>query len=50
MGNAVAELKAAADRIAPCHDSDGIVEVIRWLLECRCCHGNRDLVEFLTVF
>jgi 5-amino-6-(5-phospho-D-ribitylamino)uracil phosphatase len=33
MGNAVAELKAAADRIAPCHDNDGIVEVIRWLLE-----------------
>ena len=33
MGNAVAELKAVADRVAPCHDSDGLVEVIRWLLE-----------------
>ncbi|HEY2881983.1 MAG TPA: HAD-IIB family hydrolase [Pirellulales bacterium] len=33
MGNAVAELKAAADRVAPCHDSDGIVEVVQWILE-----------------
>jgi hypothetical protein len=33
MGNAVAELKAAADRVAPCHDSDGLVEVVRWLLD-----------------
>jgi 5-amino-6-(5-phospho-D-ribitylamino)uracil phosphatase len=33
MGNAVAELKAVADRVAPCHDSDGLVEVIRWLLD-----------------
>jgi hydroxymethylpyrimidine pyrophosphatase-like HAD family hydrolase len=33
MGNAVAELKAAADRVAPCHDSDGLVEVVRWILE-----------------
>jgi hypothetical protein len=33
MGNAVADLKAVADRVAPCHDSDGLVEVIRWLLE-----------------
>ena len=33
MGNAVPELKAAADRVAPCHDSDGLVEVVRWLLE-----------------
>lgn len=33
MGNAVEELKAAADRVAPCHDSDGLVEVVRWLLE-----------------
>jgi hydroxymethylpyrimidine pyrophosphatase-like HAD family hydrolase len=33
MGNAVPELKAAADRVAPCHDSDGLVEVIGWLLE-----------------
>lgn len=33
MGNAVEELKAAADRVAPCHDSDGLVEVVRWLLD-----------------
>jgi len=33
MGNAVSELKAAADRVAPCHDSDGLVEVVGWLLE-----------------
>lgn len=33
MGNAVAELKSAADRVAPCHDSDGLVEVVRWLLD-----------------
>jgi 5-amino-6-(5-phospho-D-ribitylamino)uracil phosphatase len=33
MGNAVEELKAVADRVAPCHDSDGLVEVIRWLLD-----------------
>ncbi|HTQ40110.1 MAG TPA: HAD-IIB family hydrolase [Pirellulales bacterium] len=33
MGNAVAELKAAADRVAPCHDSDGLVEVVRRLLQ-----------------
>jgi len=33
MGNAVPELKAAADRVAPCHDSDGLVEVVGWLLE-----------------
>jgi Cof subfamily protein (haloacid dehalogenase superfamily) len=32
MGNAVEELKAAADRVAPCHDSDGLVEVVQWLL------------------
>jgi 5-amino-6-(5-phospho-D-ribitylamino)uracil phosphatase len=32
MGNAVAELKAAADRVAPCHDSDGLVEVVKWIL------------------
>jgi HAD superfamily hydrolase (TIGR01484 family) len=33
MGNAVAELKEAADRVAPCHDSDGLVEVVGWLLQ-----------------
>lgn len=33
MGNALPEVKAAADRIAPCHDSDGLVQVVDWLLE-----------------
>jgi len=33
MGNALDEVKAAADRIAPCHDSDGLVEVVNWLLD-----------------
>ncbi len=33
MGNAVDEVKAAADRIAPCNNSHGLVEVVRWLLE-----------------
>ena len=33
MGNAVPEVKAAADRIAPCHDDDGLVHVVEWLLE-----------------
>ena len=33
MGNAVDEVKAAADRIAPCNNSDGLVEVISWLLD-----------------
>ena len=33
MGNAVAETKAAADRIAPHHDADGIVQVVDWVLE-----------------
>jgi Cof subfamily protein (haloacid dehalogenase superfamily) len=32
MGNALDEVKAAADRIAPCHDSDGLVEVVNWIL------------------
>ncbi len=32
MGNAVAELKAAADRIAPGHDADGLVQVVDWIL------------------
>jgi hypothetical protein len=34
MGNALPEVKAAADRIAPGHDSDGLVTVVDWLLEC----------------
>jgi len=33
MGNAVPEAKAAADRIAPTHDNDGLVEVVSWLLD-----------------
>ena len=32
MGNAVPEVKAAADRIAPTHDDDGLVAVVNWLL------------------
>ena len=32
MGNAIPEVKAAADRIAPTHDNDGLVEVVAWLL------------------
>jgi 5-amino-6-(5-phospho-D-ribitylamino)uracil phosphatase len=33
MGNAVPEVKAAAARIAPTHDCDGLVEVVTWLFE-----------------
>lgn len=33
MGNAVEEVKAAADLVAPTHDEEGLVEVARWLLE-----------------
>jgi Cof subfamily protein (haloacid dehalogenase superfamily) len=33
MGNALPEVKAAADRIAPSHDEDGLVHVVQWLLE-----------------
>ena len=33
MGNAVPEVKAAADRIAPTHDNDGLVEVVEWLFQ-----------------
>ncbi len=33
MGNARSEVKAAADRIAPTQDEDGLVEVVEWLLE-----------------
>ncbi len=32
MANAVAEVKEAADRIAPGHDENGLVEVVQWLL------------------
>ncbi len=33
MGNALPEVKAAADRIAPGHDDDGLVDVVDWLFE-----------------
>lgn len=33
MGNAQDEVKAAADRIAPCHDEDGLATVVEWLLQ-----------------
>jgi hydroxymethylpyrimidine pyrophosphatase-like HAD family hydrolase len=33
MGNAIPEVKEAADRIAPSHDEDGLVRVVEWLLE-----------------
>ena len=32
MGNALDEVKAAADRIAPSHDQDGLVQVVDWIL------------------
>lgn len=32
MGNALDEVKAAADRIAPSHDEDGLVQVVDWIL------------------
>lgn len=35
MGNALPEVKAAADLIAPGHDEDGLVQVVEWLLEDR---------------
>ena len=35
MGNAQPSVKAAADRIAPTHDEDGLVQVVEWLLEGR---------------
>ncbi len=38
MGNALPVVKAAADRIAPSHDEDGLAEVVAWLLE----EGARD--------
>ena len=33
MDNATDAVKAAADRIAPSHDDDGLVQVVRWILE-----------------
>ncbi len=33
MGNAQPSVKAAADRVAPGHDEDGLVAVVRWLLD-----------------
>ncbi len=33
MGNAQPAVKAAADRIAPTHDADGLTQVVEWLLE-----------------
>ncbi len=35
MGNALPEVKAAADRIAPTHDHDGLTEVVSWILDLR---------------
>ena len=33
MGNALPVVKAAADRIAPTHDDEGLAEVVNWLFE-----------------
>ena len=33
MGNALPSVKAAADRVAPGHDEDGLVQVVEWVLE-----------------
>jgi hypothetical protein len=33
MGNALPAVKAAADRIAPSHDEDGLAAVVEWVLE-----------------
>lgn len=32
MGNALPEVKAAADRVAPTHDDNGLVQVVDWAL------------------
>ncbi|MCC6125922.1 MAG: HAD family phosphatase [Pirellulales bacterium] len=32
MGNAIPEVKAAADRIAPTHDEEGLVQVVQWII------------------
>jgi hydroxymethylpyrimidine pyrophosphatase-like HAD family hydrolase len=33
MGNALPAVKAAAQRIAPTHDNDGLATVVEWVLE-----------------
>ena len=33
MGNALPEVKAAADRVAPSQQDDGLATVVEWLLE-----------------
>jgi hypothetical protein len=33
MGNALEMVKAAADRVAPTHDQDGLVQVVEWIVE-----------------
>ncbi len=33
MGNALPEVKEAADLVAPSHDADGLVHVVEWLLQ-----------------
>ena len=33
MGNALPPVKAAAARVAPPQDEDGLVQVVRWLLD-----------------
>jgi 5-amino-6-(5-phospho-D-ribitylamino)uracil phosphatase len=33
MGNAQPSVKEAADRIAPTHDQDGLVQVVEWVME-----------------
>ena len=33
MGNALPSVKAAADRVAPTHDQDGLVQVVEWVME-----------------
>lgn len=33
MGNALPEVKASANRVAPAHDQDGLVDVVGWLLD-----------------
>jgi 5-amino-6-(5-phospho-D-ribitylamino)uracil phosphatase len=32
MGNAVPEVKAVADRIAPSHDEEGLAQVVEWII------------------
>lgn len=34
MGNALPEVKASADWVAPSHDEDGLATVVDWLLDC----------------